>query len=160
MPSISNGVVAMDIPWFIGVLISFQAFGGLVIWFLLQRTIGLHGEKATLQVEGAAKQKTIDKLEADNLKLTACIFKLEKEVQDKYSDEAMLAEYDIDEGMGLAHHKKTKKPHCLQCLMDTPRRQVPLIDKGEYWQCSRWQHNHDRPDKPGRRGGYMTIADG
>ncbi len=155
--------MTMDLPWFIGVLLSLQAIGGAIIWFLLQKTIGLHGEKASLQAEGAVRQGEISKLEIENSKLKESISELEKTIKEKYSDDAILAKYDLKEDIAI--HRETKRSHCLGCLMKRPRQEVVLIDSGSYWSCPVERQNHDSPNKPNRsrgsvfggyEGGYMA----
>ena len=140
MPSIQAGVVTMDMQWFVGILLGVIGIGGTAFGFLLKYALDLHKEQAALKAQVSSLEdrnsilKENSKDEVTALKVEN--LELQRVVKEKYSDDAVLAKYEIKSDMGLAVHKQSKISYCLGCLTGLPKREVPLIDNGNYWICS------------------------
>jgi hypothetical protein len=141
---------------------------GTIGW-LLRQVLALQQEKATLKAEILSFKDTYSDTKSNSLKeiaeLKALNLTLQKTIDEKCSDEAILAKYDFNE-IGVAIHKQTKRPYCPGCLNASPRREVILSDVGatdDYLRCTverssshiyRKSQQHHFPDYPQIRNPY------
>lgn len=130
----------------------FTSLIGAIGW-LTQRIFSLHEKKASFE----AQISTLEKCNTDSKKETASLkaenLELQKAIQNKYSNEAVLAKYEFN-NIGVAVHKGTKKPHCPACLQNLPTKEVKLLDSGnrdDYLRCP-IDHNHIYEKSQGRTG--------
>ena len=84
-------------------------------------------------------QKEIDRLKAENITL-------QKTLQEKFSDEAILAKYDVNNIVAI--HKTSHAEYCPGCLQNTPRNEVKLLfNNDSAWLCPVEKKYYSKSDR-------------
>lgn len=118
------------------------AFTGLfgVAWYFWKLHDSTNPKKEQAAFEFRIKSLEKELLNSENEKsgLKSENSDLRKTIKEKYSNEAILAQYERDQESGVATHKKTKQIYCNSCLNENPpqEKMMAKMGSGKHWTCA------------------------